>query len=453
MEDSKVRDALDSAGRDKKRGEPKKRRRRRSRQAATERLSTPDQLDQVVEVASFPYWLTLGALMVVVATGLGFALFVQLPVSVSGDGILISVGGIQTVTSNTDGRLVRLVVERGDQVQPDQKVAEVAQPLLEQRLLDRRAEVREAEHRRDEILAFHERLVIAQAQTFAKEREFLDQHEQTIRKKKEVLENRLQAEERLLLEQIISPMQVADTKTLINGVEDELVTIENNRKRLEKLGTDSELEREREVLALDLELADLERQVSALQTELERRSQILSPYAGEVVEIQVKEGEIVEKNGPIVSLLPLSADDGGDEALNVLQAILYVPPAEGKKIRPDMPVQLALSSIKREEYGYMLGRVVRVAEIPSTTEGMMRNLQNAQLVQQLSRDHAPFEVEVALTRDPETPSQYAWSSSEGPKEDIVINVGTLCTGEIITEEKRPIEILIPFLGRLFKDEE
>ena len=114
-----------------------------------------------------------------------------------------------------------------------------------------------------------------------------------------------------------------------------------------------------------------------------------------------------------------------------------------------MAVQVAPTSIKREQYGFMIGQVDSVAEVPSTAEGMMRILKNRQLVQQLSRTYAPFEVVVSLERDADTPSGYRWSTSRGP--EVEINVGTLCLGEVITRRERPINLLLPALGRLFDD--
>ena len=52
-----------------------------------------------------------------------------------------------------------------------------------------------------------------------------------------------------------------------------------------------------------------------------------------------------------------------------------------------------------------------------------------------------------MDRDPSAYSGYRWSSSTGPA--VAINVGTLCTGDVITRRERPIRILLPSIGRLF----
>jgi HlyD family secretion protein len=113
-----------------------------------------------------------------------------------------------------------------------------------------------------------------------------------------------------------------------------------------------------------------------------------------------------------------------------------VPPSFGKQVRPGDAVQVAISTARREEFGFVMGKVRDVADIPSTTEGMQRTLKNRQLVQTLSNNAAPFEVIIDLALDPSTPSGYRWSSSRGP--DISLNGGTLVSADI---EVRSVPIL------------
>ena len=267
-------------------------------------------------------------------------------------------------------------------------------------------------------------------------------------------------EEDLKNEGILAERQINETRIERHRAQEEVTSVENELKRLKQLPAEELLRQERELLELGLEISDLLRQVAGLEAELERRQEVRSPYRGRVVERQVNRGEIVEKNGPLVSLLPLVEGEGSPTSsgaslrppspsapsMGELVAVLFVPPAEGKKIREGMEVQVTLTSIKKEEYGFMIGSVESVAEVPSTEEGMMRILKNRQLVQQLSRDHAPFQVLVRLERDSETRSGYRWSTSRGPEAEI--NVGTLCHGEVVTRREKPIRLLIPALGRL-----
>lgn len=131
--------------------------------------------------------------------------------------------------------------------------------------------------------------------------------------------------------------------------------------------------------------------------------------------------------------------------------MIYFPPAEGKKVQVGMNVEVAPSTVRKDEYGFLLGRVSHVAEVPSTTVGMMRTLKNDQLVETLSGDGAPFEVQVELLPDASTPTGYKWSSSTGPA-DAAINSGTLADAEVTVRSMRLVSLIIPALERLFVEE-
>ena len=124
-----------------------------------------------------------------------------------------------------------------------------------------------------------------------------------------------------------------------------------------------------------------------------------------------------------------------------LMAVLFVPASAGKRVQPGMTVRVSPGTVKREEYGSMIGKVVWTAEFPSTQRGMTRLLGNEVLVTRLLEEGPPLQVNVALQRDPATPTGYRWSSSTGP--NVKISSGTLASGNIVIREERPISFLIP----------
>ncbi len=401
-------------------------------------FSTPDDLDQVIQVVRPPHWLALGALGLLITVGLVASVAVPVPVTVRGEGILIDAGGILTVTSQTAGRLTRVLKAAGQRIEENDPVALLAQPRLEEELASRRDALERARVRRAEVERFHARASDVEKQTAGRERQALEQRRHAAREHVATLEADLATAQRLYGEEILSERQLNETRIRLNEASNELAAIEAELLRAAQKLTDLGLEQEREWLELSLLIGDLEHQVKTLESELERVSEVRSPYSGRVVEVKVNPGEIVERGEPLLSLLP---GHGNETAV----AVLYVPPKDGKKIEPGMPVELEPTSVRREEYGFLLGRVAWVAEVPSTTEGMMRVLQNAQLVEQLSHQSAPFEVRVELERDPSTASGYRWSSSGGPAMEI--RVGTLLAGDVVVRRERPLALLVPGLRR------
>jgi HlyD family secretion protein len=126
-----------------------------------------------------------------------------------------------------------------------------------------------------------------------------------------------------------------------------------------------------------------------------------------------------------------------------LVAVLFVPASAGKRVRAGMPVRVSPSTVKREEYGSMLGTVTAAAAFPATQRGMTKLLGNDALVTKLMEAGPLIQVDVALQQDPSTPTGYRWSSSRGPT--LEISSGTLATGDVIVKEDRPISLVIPTL--------
>jgi HlyD family secretion protein len=128
-----------------------------------------------------------------------------------------------------------------------------------------------------------------------------------------------------------------------------------------------------------------------------------------------------------------------------LEAVIFVPSVEGKRVRPGMTIQIAPSTVKQEEYGFMVGKVTYVSDYPSTAKGMQRVLKNERLTSALAGNDAPYELHADLVLDPSTPSRYKWTSAKGPP--VQIQSGTIATGSIEVAARRPIDMVIPLIRR------
>ena len=270
------------------------------RSAALERLSSPEQLDQLVRVTRPAGWLSLLALSLILLTAILWGIFGSLPIQVTGQGILLSAGGLHDVVSPVAGQVVAVGFDAGQVIQAGQVVAHIA-----------------------------------------------------------------------------------------------------------KTGQSISVP-------------------------------VSSPYSGRIVERLVDAGSPIAEGAPLLSVEGLNPDGRVD-----VVAVVYMAPAEGKKIRPGMEVQISPSTVRREEFGFMLGQVASVGQFPATPQGMLRVLGNPELVKTLSAVGAPIEVRVTLLADANSTSGYAWSSEAGPP--IQVDSGTLCDAWITLDQRRPISLVFPSL--------
>jgi hypothetical protein len=95
------------------------------RKVAVKRLSSPEQLDQLMQITTPMGWLALIALGGMLVLALLWGIFGSIPVRLTGNGILIRRGGVNAIAAPMSGQLTRLLVTTGDSVTTGQLVAEI----------------------------------------------------------------------------------------------------------------------------------------------------------------------------------------------------------------------------------------------------------------------------------------------------------------------------------------
>jgi multidrug efflux pump subunit AcrA (membrane-fusion protein) len=187
--------------------------------------------------------------------------------------------------------------------------------------------------------------------------------------------------------------------------------------------------------ANDGTIKQLQLKINQLESQLETVSRVVSPVSGRIVEVKVSRGDFVNPGQTIVSL------EATGEEIKDLEAVLYVRAEDAKKIEPGMAVNIALTSIKKEEFGLLLGRVTSVPKYPQSFAGMMKTLGNEELVKQLTGMGAPVEVHIDIIPDAATVSGYKWTTPSGPP--VKLNSGTLINGSVIVKTQRPLSLIFP----------
>lgn len=406
------------------------------RKAALDRLSSPEQLDRLMQVTDPRGWLALAGLCAIILFGAVWSVVGTIPTTITGRGILLSSAGIREIESLGSGVLSELRVDVGDRVAPDDTIALVHQPRLAQQVEQARERVRILEESRGRRAEFTSTNVQLETESLNRQRADLRRRIDVAGERIAWLEGRLSAEEEALDLGLITPEVVQSTRQQLEGARAERTGLELQLQNNELSRLLLENDSSRTMTEIEDRIRDARGQLEALSLELRQSSTVLSPYAGYVREIRIDVGQIVAGGQAVATVEMVDAP---------LQAVVYVP-TEGKRIDPGMPARVSPVTVRREEYGFIRGVVGFVSPQPATPQGMQRTLGNEILVQQLAGMGAPFLVRVDLMEDPATPSGFRWSSSEGPPEQV--ESGTTVTAEVVVEEQRPISLVIPVLRSL-----
>ncbi|GBC80295.1 hypothetical protein HRbin09_01530 [bacterium HR09] len=369
------------------------------RKKALERLSSPERLDELMQVTSPAGWLALGGLGFAIVAAIVWGIIGSIAVKVNGKGILMRGGSVFEITSTLAGHVLAVEVEPGQMVASGDVVLRLDQPELRVRYENTKEELAAISgHGAEQAVAQSQ--LLARYQTRAAE----------LRKK---IENQRKLVERGLL----TGSQLLQTQAELTATEESIANL-----RASSAGRSVQIEQVR------ARLKELEAQLAQLV--------VKSPYNGRVLEVTTNVGDLVQPGTRLVTL---------EDPSQPLKAVLFVPAAEGKKIAPGMPANVSPSTVRPEEYGYIVGKVEELSEFPLTPEALKRILRNEQLAQELAGRATPIRVTVELVPQPDAPSGFRWTSGKGPP--LKVFPGTLCQGSVVVETKRPIAYIIPLVKR------
>jgi HlyD family secretion protein len=387
------------------------------RKVSLDRLSSPEQLDQMVAITTPKTWLTLIGIAIILITAIIWSIFGAIPVTVNGQGILISGYGIQDIIHTHSGQVTDIRVKVGDQVKRGEVVARIDQPQLVASINDYKSQLNDLTN------LTMDRPILANNQQVGPELFDFYTIIRNIRQARETVQN-AQA----------NYDSAASDKTYSGDSED---TILDRKAALQEARLNLQLLEEQFSSTKAIKIAELEKKIAKMQDQLELNSSVISQVDGRVLEILVKRGDLISPGMSLMSLERVGKTAN-------LDVIMYVSAEAGKNIFPGMEAQISPSTVQKEVSGVMLGRVVSVSEFPSTAQGMLLTLGSRELVNKLGQG-ASLEVRIDVVADDSTVSGYKWSSGRGPA--FKVGSGTFCTGSIIVQKQRPISMIIPMIKK------
>ncbi len=410
------------------------------RTVALERLSSPDQLDLLMEVTTPKAWIALIGFVSILVAAVIWGVTGSIPTKISSPGILISSSGLANITAPASGQITTIYVEKDDIVTKGQVVARIDQTDLIVQISANRKKLTSLLSQQEIIGGIREQSKSLQQSSSKQQREMLNKQISDTMDTIKILRERVVDQEKILKEGLITKQTVLDSKEELKRLESNINQYHSQLKELDIKTVSTDRDEVSQEFSLQQQIAQLERDILALEDRLDSESKVLSPFTGRVIEVSSTVGDHVLMSSTLVSLEQLGND------ISDLQAVLYVSPMDGKKIQAGMTVQLSPSTVKLEEYGFMEGVVTSVSDFPATTQGMMQLLKNEKLVAMFSSNAAPIPVVATIIPAPNTISGYKWSSREGPP--LTISSGTICSGSITVRTQRPITLVIPTLKKI-----
>lgn len=402
------------------------------RPVSLERLSNPEQLDSLLVVVTPKIWVALLCVLGLALTAALWAFFGSIPIKIEGKGIVMNQkGSLFNIPSQMGGTVQQIYVKPGDEVNEGDQIALIFD-AEEQLKLDRaRQKVVNLTQNLQRLVDEVE--VENKAQREAQERELAAKEfsiEQLDRRIKD-LETEVERRKKLHEQGLVSHSVLIETEDRLSSarIEQELAksAIATLKYNLAKGYRTEEVKAKEEELFKATEERDL----------LETRQPYYTVYStasGNVLTLLASEGDVVETGTPLVWVEYRTMQN----APYIIYG--YFPLEKGKRINVGSKVQINVSTVDPQEYGYLQGIVKEVSSYAVSKDSIARMIHNRELVEYLSQGSAAVQVLIDLEIDPETQT-YRWTSGITPPIDI--SSGTVCTLQAIIHRLRPIYYLIP----------
>lgn len=154
---------------------------------------------------------------------------------------------------------------------------------------------------------------------------------------------------------------------------------------------------------------------------------LTSTVEGTVISTKV-DNEPFEAFEPIISVV-----SGNEGQTQRSMLIAYIDNAGQRDLREGMMAQVWPEDEKRDEIGYVKGKVVRIDRYPVAADEVRQTLKSEEMARRLLESgEMMYQVNIELLPAPDDPTRYDWSFGE--PDNVSMNVGTYCS--VLTETKR-----------------
>ena len=410
------------------------------RKAVLELHQSPERLNELITVSKPTGWIALCIVVLLLFGCVIWSVLGRLPTNVAGPGILLSEGGrIYEVTALSDGALSNMAVRVGDRVEPDQLLAEITQADAEREIRGARAQLADRIADLARAISYRDEEAKLRGESITRQQQALDLRVRLGRQREETLRQRIQTTETLFRDRIVTQSEVLTLQQELAVVLQDASNANSEYARLEAEELQINNTAARRIREAEAALDEAGRRVNTLEEALEYTSRILAPVAGEVKEMRALQGARMRSGQTVLTL----------ESRGVgIEAVIFLSPSNGSRVKVGMPVRIAPSNAPREEYGTVTGHVVSISNFPLSFEAIQASVRNEGLARSFMERGPPYEAIVRLERDAATASGYRWTSGKGVS--VVLASGTTLTADVTIEFRRPIEIVIPALRDLLK---
>lgn len=345
-----------------------------------------------------------GFLYIIVGIFFCFVLWVflaQIPITVSGKGILASKDAISPIYSNVSGTVFEIHVQMGENINENQKIATIFDPT-------RQAQVNQLANLSSSIKS---------------EQKLLSLYEKLLKVKQKLYHLGL----------VPSTHVLSTQEELLN----KKIKIESLFRNFE--GQLSDLESTFSIRDLFPEYKEITNILSFLNKEfvLQYSSPLIpikSGVNGSIIGLSHQPGDLIERGDLLANIEKKSSKN------SPLMVYAFFTPEKGAKIFPGMEARIYINPTLNRQIGYLIGRVHEISLYPVSEMEIHTLFPNNQIVKYLTNNGSSA-TQALIRLELTSNGEYLWEWNQKKKYDL--KAGDVCDVKIVYEKRNPLFYLVP----------
>ncbi len=421
-----------------------------------------EQIDTLARVTSIHAWVILATLFLVCLAAMIFAAVYTVPIKVSGEGILlIESDALTQIRAAATGRLVTLKVQPGDPVAPGDEIGSISQDDLVDAIHEAASKLADLKREDRELLALEQKEQATQGAALAKLKQAVLAAQETSADKLKIAQKLSSSADKLRSMNHLGDTELLESRDKLYDIRDDLNKGQSKLAEIELEAIKSENARHRARLEREHRIREKETKLNLDREKLVRTARIVSHVHGSVAQVLSARDELVKEGAPVVLVHSPRSEQETDGPGAAYDAVVFVPAGEGKKVETGHAVEVSPATVKREEHGFIRGKVAGVSELPATRLAMDAALAHPELVDTFLKRYAPgvllrvqIKLEESTAVNSGAPSRrgvapanrFRWSSASGPRQ--ALKTGTMCQAAIVVKKRRLINLILPWTKTL-----
>lgn len=244
-------------------------------------------------------------------------------------------------------------------------------------------------------------------------------------------------------------MSQSEYSEALNAYNTILSEVKNMRDQVDELELKSVVDESQAEINIEVYRQEFDNKKSSILYDLNNKrkdllkelntSNVYATHNGIVKDVSVKEGMSVQEGTKLFTLRNSERIIGKTKS-DVNQIFCFVSLSDARKISEGMEAHVFLSTVNKQEYGYMTGSVVSVNKGIASQDEILNTTGSESLTDEFYKHGPVVKMVVSLNEDPTTVSGFQWSTKKG--RDIAIEGTTLAEVTVEEGHKKPIELLI-----------